>query len=126
MAAEWQQRDASVTWVRTALEVVKKLKNKDAKIREFLCAPVPAAVSDYHHIILHPQDLGSIEARLRSGGFAHPDEWIAAVRTVFYNAFVYNRPVGIGVAVLAAANAGSKLFEEELLRLRGIVRLVAD
>jgi len=100
--------------------VMRKIsKCKDIKL---LSTPVPLdLVRDYTTVIFHLQDLGSIEAALKENGFAGPDDWINAVRTVFRNATVYNKEdFDIGSMILAAAEAGSNVFEKEMLRLKGI------
>ncbi len=112
--------------MKAANEVMKRLRSAHKDIRNWLYTPVPAAVTDYHVIIFHPMDLATVEARLKDGSFATPDEWIAAVRTVFRNCFVYNRGGAAdptGAKVLAIADAGSAVFEKEMMRLRGVVLL---
>ena len=127
LAAEWQSTTTARGWVKAALEVMRKMKGGEqaAVVKQWLCVPVPVhMVPDYPRVIFHPQDLGSIEAALKDNGFGSPDEWIAAVRTVFRNVFVYNKPDGgIGSKIIAAADATSNVFEKELLRLRGVTVL---
>lgn len=124
--AEWTGGEGR-EWVKAALSTMQKMKTCDqgAVVKQWLCVPVPVEqVPDYPRVIFHPQDLGTIEAKLRSGGFASPDDWIAAVRTVFRNVFVYNKPDGgIGSVIIKAADCASGVFEKELLRLRGITVL---
>lgn len=120
LANEWISTATDRGWVKTAVEVMRKIsKCKDIKL---LSTPVPLdLVRDYTTVIFHLQDLGSIEAALKENGFAGPDDWINAVRTVFRNATVYNKEdFDIGSMILAAAEAGSNVFEKEMLRLKGI------
>ena len=111
---------------------MKKVKGADANIKVYFCNPVPVLtgrnswnaelVSSYNSLIFHKSDLGTIEARLKEGGFPSPAHWENAVRTAFRNSFVFNKPGldAISDAVLAAAEAGSKVFELEICRLKGI------
>ncbi len=124
LASEWLSTTTDRGWVKAALEVHKKLKACHKDVKDWFCKPVPREVGDYHSIIFHATDLATIESRLKDNGFASPDDWVAAVRTVFRNAFVYNRPTDpTGVKVLSVAEAASMAFEKEMLRLRGVVML---
>ena len=49
-------------------------------------------IPDYPVIIKHPIDLRTIETKLNAGQIETPDEFVALVRTVFRNAYVYNKP----------------------------------
>ena len=123
VAAEWAGRMSDRGWVKAALEVMKKVKAQKDVVK-FFDKPVSASVTDYHALIFHPVDLAALDASLRDGRLGSPDEWAAAVRTMFRNAFVYNRPSDpFGAMVLRAAEAGSATFEKEMMRLRGIVIL---
>lgn len=130
---EWQSTVADRQWVKAALAVLRTVKACDGNtgpanaahvpiVKAYLCVPVPIdQVRDYTNVIFHRQDLGTIEKNLKDNGYASPDDWIAAMRTVFRNVFVYNKPDGgIGSIILAAADCASHVFEKELLRLRGI------
>ncbi len=122
LCTEWMSTEADRGWVKAALDVMRKVKACDPSVKQWLCVPVPVeVVTDYPRVIFHPQDLGTIEAALKDNGYGSPDAWIAAVRTVFRNVFVYNREDGgVGSKVIAAADAASQMFEKEMLRLRGV------
>ena len=120
---EWLSTTSDRGWVKAALEVMRKIKTCDQGplIREWLSVKVPVErVPDYTSVIFHLHDLGSIEAALKDNGFAGPDDWINAVRTVFRNVIVYNKNDGIGAKIIAAAEAGSSVFEKEMYRLKGV------
>jgi hypothetical protein len=129
LAKEWTGSATERLWVKAALDVMRKVKSADGggHIKLFLSVPVPgpnwppALVENYLRIVLHPIDLSSIEKRLKEGGFSEPVEWESAVRRVFYNAFVYNNPDdATSKQVLDAAVAGSRAFEKEMMRLKGV------
>jgi hypothetical protein len=135
LAVEWLSTGTDCLWVKTALTVMKKLKSV-RNASKWFGQPVPAsvldpAVTNYSSIIAHLEDLGSIETRLRAGGFASPDAWVAAVRTVFRNAYAFNSRINrvtgqvdeVSCQILDAAEGASKLFEIEMMRLRGVVML---
>lgn len=110
--------------MKVALEVTKRVKASHRDVKHWFCSAVPETVTDYYTIIFHPTNLALIEAQLREGAFETPEEWMASMRTVFRNAFVYNRASDeTGRAVLAVAEAASSCFEREVLRLRGVVVL---
>jgi hypothetical protein len=124
LASEWLSSASDRGWVKAANEVLKRLRRAHKDASYWFGTPVPPAVSDYHKIIFHPMDLTTVETKLKDGGFATPDEWIAAVRTIFRNCFVYNRRDDpTGAKVLAIAEVVSAAFEKELLRMRGVVPL---
>lgn len=120
LCTEWMSSEADRGWVKAALDVMRKVKacDKAAVVKQWLCVPVPVhVVPDYPKVIFHPQDLGTIEAALKDNGFASPDAWIAAMRTVFRNVDVYNKPDGgIGSLIISAADSASQVFEKEILR----------
>jgi hypothetical protein len=127
LAREWLSLAPDRSWVKSACEVMKKLKQL-TNVRAFLCVPVPAATwppqltHNYLSIVHHPSNLGSIEQQLKDGQLATPDAWVACVRTVFRNAFVFNAPTDPdSKAVLAAAELASRVFETEMMRLRGVI-----
>ena len=124
ICTEWMSTEVDRGWVKAALEVMRKIKACDQgpTVKHWLCVPVPLhQVPDYPRVIFHLQDLGTIEAKLKDNGFASPNDWIAAVRTVFRNVFVYNKPDGgVGSKIIAAADSASHVFEKEMLRMRGI------
>lgn len=66
-------------------------------------------LKDYHTIITHPMDLGTIKTRLEAGYYHHPDNLAADIRLVFTNARTFNPPasdVHIMAATLAEAFEG--------------------
>jgi hypothetical protein len=73
-------------------------------------------IPDYPVIIKHPIDLRTIETKLNAGQIETPDEFVALVRTVFRNAYVYNKP-GDPSGVRECAEKLSELFEKELKKL---------
>jgi len=118
-------------WVKTALEVTKRVKACHPKAKLYLvpASPVrsgkapwpPELCQTYLSVIHHPECFGEIEQRLKAGFYSAPDDWISAMRRVTRNAFVYNSPNDtVGKDVLDGAEAASRLFEAEMLRLRGI------
>ncbi|XP_055801144.1 transcription factor GTE4-like isoform X2 [Solanum dulcamara] len=64
---------------------------------------------DYHDIIKHPMDLGTIKARLSQNWYKSPREFAEDVRLVFHNAMTYN-PKGHDVHVMSEQL--SKIFED--------------
>lgn len=64
---------------------------------------------DYHDIIKHPMDLGTIKTRLSEDWYKSPMEFAEDVRLVFRNAMTYN-PRGQDVHVMAEQL--SEIFEE--------------
>lgn len=64
---------------------------------------------DYHDIIKHPMDLGTIKTRLSQNWYKSPKEFAEDVRLVFRNAMTYN-PKGQDVHIMAEQM--SKMFEE--------------
>ncbi|KAK1275339.1 Transcription factor GTE4 [Acorus gramineus] len=64
---------------------------------------------DYHIIIKHPMDLGTIKSRLSKNWYKSPREFAEDVRLTFRNAMTYN-PKGQDVHVMAEVL--SNIFEE--------------
>lgn len=64
---------------------------------------------DYHDIIKHPMDLGTIKSRLAQNFYKSPREFADDVRLTFHNAMTYN-PKGQDVHVMAEQL--SNVFEE--------------
>ncbi|EEC12083.1 bromodomain-containing protein 2, brd2, putative, partial [Ixodes scapularis] len=62
---------------------------------------------DYHRIIDHPMDLGTIKKRLENYYYASASECIQDFNTMFTNCYVYNKP---GEDVVLMAQALEKLF----------------
>ncbi|KAK1405092.1 Transcription factor GTE4 [Heracleum sosnowskyi] len=65
---------------------------------------------DYHDIIKHPMDLGTIKNKLAQNLYKSPAEYAEDVRLAFSNAMTYNPP-GQDVHVMAAQL--SEIFEEK-------------
>nr|GMC70235.1 transcription factor GTE4-like [Ipomoea batatas] len=65
---------------------------------------------DYHEVIKHPMDLGTIKTRLSQNWYKSPREFAEDVRLVFRNAMTYN-PKGQDVHIMAEQM--SKIFEEK-------------
>jgi hypothetical protein len=61
-------------------------------------------------------DLKTIEGMLQSGQIVTPDEFTALCRTVFRNAYVYNKP-GAQDGVRECAEKLSLVFEKELAKM---------
>lgn len=64
---------------------------------------------DYHAIIKHPMDLGTIKARLSQNWYKSPREFAEDVRLVFHNAMTYN-PKGHDVHLMSEQLL--KIFED--------------
>ncbi|XP_022877444.1 transcription factor GTE4-like isoform X3 [Olea europaea var. sylvestris] len=64
---------------------------------------------DYHDIIKHPMDLGTIKNRLSQNWYKSPREFAEDVRLVFRNAMIYN-PKGQDVHIMAEQLL--EIFEE--------------
>ncbi|KAK1427710.1 hypothetical protein QVD17_16403 [Tagetes erecta] len=69
---------------------------------------VALKIPDYHTVIKHPMDLGTVKARLKSGKYVDPWGFAADVRLTFSNAMTYN-PRGNDVHVMAETL--NKFFE---------------
>lgn len=54
--------------------------------------PVKLGIPDYPTIITKPMDLGSVKARMASGGYSSPHEFYGDVCLTFDNAMKYNAP----------------------------------
>ncbi|KAM7483429.1 hypothetical protein LguiB_008012 [Lonicera macranthoides] len=57
-------------------------------------------IPDYHNVIKHPMDLGTVKAKLVSGEYLNPVSFAADVRLTFTNAMTYN-PKGNDVHFMA-------------------------
>lgn len=64
---------------------------------------------DYHKIIAHPMDLGTIKSRLSKNWYKAPKEFAEDVRRTFHNAMTYN-PKGQDVHIMAQQLL--QIFEE--------------
>jgi len=117
---EWNKNLAACArqWQKQCLNVLKKMitaKKLSWAFNEPV-DPVALGIPDYPAIIKHPMDLKTIEGLLLSGSITTPDEFTALVRTVFRNAFVYNKP-GQADGVRECAEKLSLVFEKEILKM---------
>lgn len=64
---------------------------------------------DYHKIITHPMDLGTVKSRLSKNWYKAPKEFAEDVRLTFHNAITYN-PKGQDVNIMAQQLL--QIFEE--------------
>ena len=117
---EWQTplSQAKRMWQKTCAGILKKLFTYK-KLAWPFTEPVDWEVlniPDYPVIIKHPMDLKTIESKLHDGHIESPDEFVALVRTVFRNAYVYNA-VGDPSGVRECAEKLSQIFEKELAKL---------
>ncbi|KAK1432701.1 hypothetical protein QVD17_09599 [Tagetes erecta] len=69
---------------------------------------VALKIPDYFNVIKQPMDLGTIKAKLGSGSYSSPFQFLADVRLTFSNAMTYNPP---GNDVHIMADVLSKFFE---------------
>ncbi|CAL5336011.1 unnamed protein product [Camellia sinensis] len=67
-------------------------------------------LSDYHDVIKHPMDLGTVKSRLAKNWYKSPKEFAEDVRLTFHNAMTYN-PKGQDVHIMAEEL--SNIFEEK-------------
>ena len=105
-------------WQKSCQQILKKCTAARKLAWPFL-EPVNWEVlniPDYPVIIKHPIDLRTIETKLNAGQIETPDEFVALVRTVFRNAYVYNKP-GDPSGVRECAERLSEIFEKELKKL---------
>lgn len=75
-------------------------------------SPVDAeglGLPDYHRIIRHPMDLGTVESRLNKNWYRSPTDFAEDVRLTFHNALTYN-PKGHEVYLMAEQLL--QIFEE--------------
>ncbi|KAI7733945.1 hypothetical protein M8C21_005331 [Ambrosia artemisiifolia] len=69
---------------------------------------VALKIPDYFNVIKKPMDLGTVKAKLGSGSYSSPFQFLADVRLTFSNAMTYNPP---GNDVHIMADVLSKFFE---------------
>ena len=117
---EWNKplKSCARQWQKQCLNVLKKMTTQKKLSWAFNepVDPVALGIPDYPAIIKHPMDLKTIEGLLLSGAITTPDEFTALCRTVFRNAFVYNKP-GQPDGVRECAERLSLVFEKEILKL---------
>lgn len=105
------------TWQKECLKVLDKcIRHKMSWPFKEPVDPVQLNIPDYPKIIRHPMDLKTIETRFKSGLIQTPDEFVALMRTVFRNAYVYNKP-GDKSMVREAAEKLSGIFEKEIRKM---------
>mmetsp|Transcript_22785 Transcript_22785/g.67140 ORF Transcript_22785/g.67140 Transcript_22785/m.67140 type:complete len:513 (-) Transcript_22785:289-1827(-) len=94
-------------------QLLKSVKNTEEAMAVFNVPvdPEKHGVPDYHAVIIHPMDLGTIESRLDKGMYADTAEFVSDVRLVWSNAKTYNAP---GTAVHNYALKLEDIFEREL------------
>lgn len=66
---------------------------------------------DYHKIIKHPMDLGTIKQRLDTNYYYSAKECIDDFNTMFQNCYVYNKP---GEDVVLMAQTLEKLYIQKI------------
>ena len=76
---------------------------------------VKLGLHDYHTIIKHPMDLGTVNGRLKASAYKSPDELYADVDLVWSNAMTYNPP---GHDVHMMALELKKIFDEQFNKVR--------
>lgn len=116
---EWNSsRGGQKQWQKQCLAIIKKLRSQRKQAWAFNepVDPVALNIPDYPDIIKHPMDLATLEGLLASGAIETPDQFVAQMRTIFRNSYVYNRP-GSGDLVYESAEKLSLSFEKELLKM---------
>lgn len=78
--------------------------------------PTALGLKDYHTVITHPMDLGTIKSKLHSINYNSRQEVAENIRLVFQNAMTYNPPTN---PVHVAAQALLTFFEELYAALPG-------
>lgn len=53
---------------------------------------VQLGLPDYHDIIKHPMDLGTVKQKIDNREYKRPDEFAADIRLIFTNCYKYNQP----------------------------------
>ncbi|XP_076061994.1 bromodomain-containing protein 2-like isoform X2 [Oratosquilla oratoria] len=75
---------------------------------------VKLSLPDYHKIIKHPMDLGTIKKRLENKYYWSAKECIQDFHTVFTNCYVYNKP---GENVVMMAQILERVFLKKVLNM---------
>ncbi|CAN6444241.1 unnamed protein product [Victoria cruziana] len=89
--------------------LAKLMKHKHAWVFNTPVDVKGLGLHDYHSIIKHPMDLGTVKSRLNSNWYSSPTEFADEVRLTFRNAMTYN-PKGHDVHYMAEQLL--KLFED--------------
>jgi len=114
---EWTREPRESGWAKQCQTLLSKLmKSREGPIFNAPVDPVALQIPDYPTVVKCPMDLGTVKVRLGDGTYEDPAEFIADVRLVFRNAFVYNKP---DTVVYKYAESLSKQFEEALWTWRG-------
>ncbi|XP_058100711.1 transcription factor GTE4-like [Magnolia sinica] len=87
----------------------KLMKHKHAWVFNSPVDVKGLGLHDYHTIIKHPMDLGTVKSRLSKNWYKSPREFAEDVRLTFQNAMAYN-PKGQDVYIMAEQL--SELFEQ--------------
>ncbi|KAA8523979.1 hypothetical protein F0562_010590 [Nyssa sinensis] len=90
--------------------LTKLMKHKHAWVFNVPVDARALGLHDYHDIIKHPMDLGTVKSRLTKNWYKSPREFAEDVRLTFLNAMTYN-PKGQDVHVMAEQLL--KTFEEK-------------
>ncbi|XP_055932434.1 bromodomain-containing protein 3-like isoform X2 [Argiope bruennichi] len=69
---------------------------------------------DYHQVIKHPMDLGTIKRKLDNHEYKNPDEFASDVRLIFTNCYKYNPP---DHEVVAMARKLQDVFEMKYAKM---------
>jgi len=114
---EWVREPRETGWAKQCAQLLSKLmKSREGPIFNQPVDWAALKIPDYPEVVKCPMDLGTVKARLGDGTYKDPAEFIADVRLVFRNAFVYNKP---DTSVYKFAENLSKSFEETLWTWRG-------
>ncbi|GMH03053.1 hypothetical protein Nepgr_004892 [Nepenthes gracilis] len=82
---------ASIHLMKMCRQILNKLmKQKFCWIFNKPVDAVALGLSDYHRIVKHPMDLGTIKLKLSRNMYRSPDDFAADVRLTFNNALLYN------------------------------------
>eukprot|EP01090_Pellita_catalonica_P013379 TRINITY_DN314_c0_g2_i1.p1 TRINITY_DN314_c0_g2~~TRINITY_DN314_c0_g2_i1.p1 ORF type:complete len:466 (+),score=102.87 TRINITY_DN314_c0_g2_i1:207-1604(+) len=73
-------------------------------------------IPDYHTIIKHPMDLGTINTKLSNGEYVDELDFATDVRLVWKNALLYNQPKS---DIAGMTRTLMELFEKKFLALQG-------
>lgn len=76
------------------------IKHKHGWVFKAPVDTVTLRLHDYHTIIKHPMDLGTVKAKLNANEYKSPHEFAADIRLTFNNAMTYN-PIGHEVHTMA-------------------------
>ncbi|KAJ8501134.1 hypothetical protein OPV22_011686 [Ensete ventricosum] len=101
--------DSYLALMKQCEALVKKLMSHQfAWVFDHPVDAVKLNIPDYHTIIKHPMDLGTIKSKLTSGAYSSPWGFASDVRLTFKNAMTYNPPKD-DVHIMAVSV--SKFFE---------------